>query len=135
MIATELVLGFDEIVADNTKFVARFKANVFTVDGKFAVISTRNNFAIIGGRVAIIAINVIFGASKFERLVGAGVNGKETAGKSLSHAGIIIIVIGDIETGERIENLSRDSFVAGIVVVASEDELIDENIGNKTKAN
>ncbi len=134
MVIAELVFGFDEVIADDAKFVTGFEADIFIVDSKFAVISARNNFAVIGGRITVITIDIIFGAGKFDGLIGASIDSKETAGERLSHMGVVIIVVGNIEARERIKNLSSDSLVGNNVIVVGEDEFIDENVNDEAKA-
>lgn len=134
MVATELVFGFDEVIADDAKFVARFEADIFAINSEFTVIGTGDDFAIVGGRVAVVTIDVVFGAGKFDGLIGAGINSKEAASECLGHMSVVIIVIGDIETRERIKNLSNDSLVCDIVITADENEFIDENVNDEANA-
>ena len=95
------------------------------------MMGAKEDFAIVCGWIAVVAVNVIFGASELYSLIGAGINGKETASKGLGNVGIAIF-IWDVEAGERIKDFGSDG-LDGIIFGGDGNEFIVNNKAAEAK--
>ena len=95
------------------------------------MMGTKEDFTIVCGWVAIVAVNIIFGTGELYSLIGAGVNGKKTASKGLGDVDIAIF-IWDVEAGERIKDFGSDG-LDGIVFGGDGNEFIVNNKAAEAK--
>ena len=95
------------------------------------MMGAKEDFAIVCGWIAVVAVNVIFGAGEFYGLIGAGINSKKTASKSLGNVGITIF-IWDVEAREGIKDFGSDG-LDGIIFGGDGNEFIINNKAAEAK--